>query len=72
MYYLAARCFTVRVTWREFWKVAIILLINNREKKEPVAVHVLMEYNAERQMTDFANHSSFCFEVIGPLLPMPS
>ena len=32
---------------------------------------VLREYNAERRMTDFANHSSFCFEVIGPLLPMP-
>ena len=42
------------------------------KKEEPVAVRVLRDYNAERQMTDFANHSSFCFEVIGPLLPMPS
>ena len=22
------------------------------------------DYNAERRMTDFANHSSFCFEVL--------
>ena len=57
----------MKVIWRDFWRVAIILLINNREKKEPVAVHVLMEYNAERQMTDFANHSSFRFEGFGAL-----
>ena len=27
-------------------------------------VRVQREYNAERRMTDFANHSSFCFEVL--------
>ncbi len=53
----------MKVIWREFWKVAIIRLINDREKKEPLAVRVLRDYNAERRMTDFANHSSFCFEV---------
>ena len=40
---------------------------DDREKKELLAVPVLREYNAERRMTDFANHSSFCFEVFGPL-----
>ena len=54
----------MRVIWRVFWKVAIIRLINDREKKELLAVPVLREYNAERRMTDFANHSSFCFEVL--------
>ena len=56
----------MRVIWRVFWKVAIIRLINDREKKELLAVPVLREYNAERRMTDFANHSSFCFEVLSP------
>ena len=55
----------MKVIWREFWKVAIIRLINDREKKEPLAVRVLWDYNAERRMTDFANQSSFCFEVSG-------
>ena len=55
----------MRVIWRKFWKVAIILHINDREKKEPLAVRVLRDYNAERRMTDFANHSSFCFGVLG-------
>jgi hypothetical protein len=36
-----AKCFIVKVIWREFWKVAIIRLINDREKKEPLAVRVL-------------------------------
>ena len=31
--------------------------------KEPLVVRVQGEYNAERRMTDFANHSSFCFGV---------
>ena len=57
----------MRVIWRVFWKVAIIRLINDREKKELLAVPVLREYNAERRMTDFANHSSFCFDVLGLL-----
>ena len=57
----------MRVIWRGFWKVAIIRLINDREKKELLAVPVLREYNAERRMTDFANHSSFCFEGFGSL-----
>lgn len=56
----------MRVIWREFWKVAIIRLINDRGKKEPLVVRVLRDYNAERRMTDFANHSSFCFEVLEP------
>lgn len=50
-----------------FWKVAIIRLINDREKKELLAVPVLREYNAERRMTDFANHSSFYFEGFGAM-----
>jgi len=52
----------VRVIWKGFWKVAIIRLISDRGKKEPLVVRVLREYNTERRMTDFANHSSFCFE----------
>ena len=63
IYYWVARFSIVKVIWREFWKVAIIRLINDREKKEPLAVRVLRDYNAERRMTDFAIHSSFCFEV---------
>ena len=43
----------MKVIWREFWKVAIIRLINDREKKEPLAVRVLRDYNAERRMTDY-------------------
>ena len=43
----------MRVIWRVFWKVAIIRLINDREKKELLAVPVLREYNAERRMTDY-------------------
>ena len=57
----------MRVIWKGFWRVAIILRLNDREKKELLAVPVLREYNAERRMTDFANHSSFCFEVFGAL-----
>jgi hypothetical protein len=57
----------VRVIWRVFWKVAIIRLINDREKKELLAVRVLREYNAKRRMTDFANHSSFYFEGFGAM-----
>ena len=57
----------MKVIWREFLKVAIILHINDRGKKEPLAVRVLRDYNAERRMTDFANHSSFCFEGFGSL-----
>ena len=34
------------------------------KKKKPLVVQVLRDYNAERRMTDFANHSSFCFEVL--------
>ena len=55
----------MKVIWRGFWKVAIIRLISNREKKELLVVRVLRGYNTERRMTDFANHSSFCFEVMG-------
>jgi hypothetical protein len=57
----------VKVIWKGFWKVAITQLINDREKKYPSVVRVLKEYDAERQMTDFANHSSFCFEGFGSL-----
>ena len=37
------------------------------KKKEPLVVFVLREYDAERRMTDFANHSSFRFEGFGSL-----
>ena len=53
----------MKVIWRGFWKVAIIRHINYRGKEEPSAV-CMLDYNAERRMTDFANHSSFCFEVL--------
>ena len=43
----------MRVIWKEFWKVAIILHINDREKKEPSVVRVQVKYDAERRMTDY-------------------
>ena len=46
----------MRVIWKGFWKVAIILRINDRGEKEPLLVRVQGEYNAERRMTDSANH----------------
>lgn len=58
----------MRVIWKGFWKVSIIRHLNDSEKEISCSgsvVRVLMEYNAERRMTDFANHSSFCFEVMG-------
>ena len=43
----------MRVIWKGFWRVAIILRLNDRKKKEPLVVRVLKEYNAERRMTDY-------------------
>ena len=33
--------------------------------KDSLVVRMQWDFNAERRMTDFANHSSFCFEVLG-------
>ena len=52
IYYWVARCFIVKVIWRGFWKVAIIRHINDRGKEEPSAV-CMLDYNAERRMTDY-------------------
>ena len=42
----------LKVIWRGFWKVAIIRHINDRGKEEPSAV-CMLDYNAERRMTDY-------------------
>ena len=55
----------MKVIWKGSWRVAIILLINDREKERTVSGSCAGGINAERRMTDFANHSSFCFEVFG-------
>ena len=47
--------------------IPYILLGGKVLYRESDLERVLESYNAERRMTDFANHSSFCFEVFGPL-----